>query len=118
MRLIALCSVSALLVSSVAAAQVPGNPSPPRMPEYNARLGQGSNMQDKLTNELMERERNGGQSSERADLIERLAPLVAQGQCNEARRIARQEGDRDVSRRIGQVCVEGRPTPMPETPAV
>lgn len=119
MRLITVCTAVALFATAVSA-QVPGQPAPPRMPQVSTQLLYGGSAQDfqtRLANEALERERNGGQSDERATLIERLWPLVAEGRCNEARQIARQERDRPVSRRIGEICVEGRPTPMPETPA-
>lgn len=119
MRLITVCT-AALLVTTTVSAQTPGQPTPPRVPQPNTQLMYGGSAQDyqtRLTNDVIERERNGGQSGERATLIERLWPLVAEGRCNEARQIARQERDRPVSRRIGEICVEGRPTPLPETPA-
>ena len=119
MRLITVCA-AALFVAGSVSAQVPGQPAPPRLPEVNTQLmygGSAGDYQDRLTNNILERDRNGGQPAERATLIERLWPLVAVGKCNEARQIARQEGDRPVARRIGQICVEGRPTPLPETPA-
>ena len=119
MRLIAVCA-TALFTATAVTAQVPGQPTPPRVPQINTQVmygGGARDYQDRLANNVLERERNGGQPGERATLIERLWPLVAEGRCNEARQIARREGDRPVSRRIGEICVEGRPTPLPETPA-
>ena len=116
MRLIAICTAVALAAGTVSA-QVPGQPQPPRLPDINPRLAYGGSVgefQDRLTSDILELERNGAQPGERATLIERVWPLVAEGRCNDARQLARQEGDRAVSRRIGQVCVEGRPTALPE----
>lgn len=119
MRLITVFTAAALFATAVSA-QVPGQPTPPRVPQVSTQLmygGSARDYQDRLASNVLERERNGGQPGERATLIERLWPLVAEGRCNEARQIARREGDRPVSRRIGEICVEGRPTPLPETPA-
>lgn len=119
MRLIAVCT-TVMLAATAVAAQVPGQPTPPRVPQVNTQLmygGTARDYQNRLANNALERQREGEQPGERATLIERLWPLVAEGRCNEARQIARQEGDRPVSRRIGEICVEGRPTPLPETPA-
>lgn len=120
MRLITVCT-AALLLASAAAAQVPGQPAPPRTPQMNSSVmygGSAGDFQTRLANEAIARGRDGSpQSEDRVSLIERIAPLVAEGRCNDARRIAREEGDRAVSRRISQVCVEGRATPMPEAPA-
>lgn len=120
MRLIIACT-TALLIASTATAQVPGQPMQPRTPRVDTNLmygGSAAEFQNRLTTEVIARGRDGEpQSEERVSLIERIAPLVAEGRCNEARRIARDEGDRAVSRRVGQVCVEGRATPMPEAAA-
>ena len=118
MRLITVCTIALLAAGSVSA-QVPGQ-TQPRVPQINPQVmygGSAGDYQNRLTTDILERQRNGGQSEERATLIERVWPLVSEGKCNEARRIARAEGDRPVSRRIGEICVEGRPTPIPETPA-
>lgn len=103
-----------------AAAQNGGRtPNPP--PQINNTLRFGGNaghFQNQLANEDIRRDREAfGQPTEQELLIERVMPLVAEGRCNAAREIARQEGDRALSRRIGQVCVEGRPTPIPEAEA-
>ena len=121
MRLTAIFTAAAFLAGSTAAAQVPGQPAPPRVPQIDQRAMYGGTSTDsitRLTRDALDRQREtGGQSEERVSLIERIAPLVAEGRCNEARRLAREEGDRAVSRRIGEVCVEGRPTPMSTAPA-
>lgn len=117
MRLITVCT-TALFLASAAVAQVPGQPTPPRVPQINngVRLGgTASDYQRRIAASAIERQQNQ-EPTEQEALIERIAPLVAEGKCNEARQIARQEGDRAVSRRIGEVCVEGRPTPMPQAP--
>lgn len=108
------CSVLLASITSSVLAQVPT--PPPRPPQnMTARFGAnpGEN-HDRFTREVLESQRGReAVSEERAALIERVAPLVAEGRCNAARELAREEGDRALSRRIGSVCVEGRPTPMP-----
>jgi len=115
---------AALFVISVAgsaAAQTPGNPQMPRVPEINNTLrfgGSAGDYQNRLAAEARDRDREGfGEPTEQELLIERITPLVPGGPRNAAREIARQEGDRALSRRIGQVCVEGRPTEIPEAEA-
>lgn len=71
--------------------------------------GTAGDFQRRLAGEAVERQREQGPSP-RDVLIERVAPLVAAGQCEAARRLAREDGDRALSRRIGTVCIEGRPT--------
>ena len=116
MRLFIMCT-AALLTASVATAQVPGQPVQPRLPQINNNVrlgGSAGDYQRRLAaNAINQDQQEQAGPSEQVALIERIAPLVAEGRCNEARQIARQEGDRAVSRRIGEVCVEGRPTPMP-----
>lgn len=119
MRLIAAFTALGLLAASAVAAQVPGQPVQPRTPQINngARLGgSAAEYQRRIAANAIERQQDQEPTAQES-LIERIAPLVAEGKCNEARQIARQEGDRAVSRRIGEVCVEGRPTPMPTAPA-
>lgn len=117
MRVATVCTAAILLFASVATAQVPGQPTAPRTPrvDNNLRLGGSSaDYQRRLAANAIERDQQASaEPTAQETLIERIAPLVAEGRCNEARQIARQEGDRAVSRRIGEVCVEGRPTPMP-----
>ncbi|WP_333592149.1 hypothetical protein [Brevundimonas sp.] len=107
--------------SMPAVAQTPGPNLNRPIPRYDTNLAQGGTSTDfhnRLINEVIEGQRETyGRATSREALIDRLAPLVAEGRCGEARHIARQEGDRAVSRRIGEVCVEGRVTPMPAASA-
>lgn len=112
----ALVTLSAIPV----AAQTPGQP-PRSTPTINPNVRYGSSAaenQNRLAGRLIEDGRDGrsDEEIEREALLERIAPMVAEGRCNAARAAAREAGDRAVSRRVGQVCVEGRPTPM-EAPA-
>ena len=107
----------AVLWAGGALAQVPPNTisSGPGIMSHNHMSGTENH--SRLESQALEaNRRNSGLNDERIALIERVAPLVQQGKCEDARRMARAEGDRPLARRIGQVCVEGRPTPMPETP--
>lgn len=110
-------AVCAVLFASAASSVLAQVPSPPPRPPQNmiARFGASpSENHDRFTREVIASQQGReAVNEERATLLERLAPLVAEGRCNEAREIARAEGDRPVSRRIGSICVEGRPTPIP-----
>ena len=118
-RLIAACTAIALLAAGSVAAQVPGTRYTPTMPRVDMTTRYGASAaenQDRFARALVDpsRQASDPNGERREGLIERLWPLVAEGKCNEARRIARAEGDRPVSRRIGEICVEGRPTTAPE----
>lgn len=115
------CCALVTLSAVPVVAQTPGQPARPRTPTINPQVRYGSSIaenQNRLAGRLAEQGREGmsEEEIERLDLLERIAPLVAEGRCNAARDIAREAGDRAVSRRVGQICVEGRPTPM-EAPA-
>lgn len=116
---IASCALVGLTAAPpVLAGQAPGNPARPRTPSVNPQVRYGSSTAEN-TNRLIGRLAEPGdamsdEERERQALLERIAPMVAEGRCNEARQAARQAGDRAVSRRVGQVCVEGRPTPLDE----
>ncbi|MBN8528851.1 MAG: hypothetical protein J0M36_06415 [Caulobacterales bacterium] len=119
MRLITVLCTAVLLSAPAVSAQTPGNPTPPRVPQVNNGLrlgGSAGDYQRRLATNALEREQNQEPTPQEL-LIERIAPLVAEGRCNEARQLARQEGDRAVSRRIGEVCIEGRATPIPAAPS-
>ena len=112
-------SLTLLLLSAV---QVPGQPATPRMPVVDMTTRYGttpSEYQSRFAAQLNDPTRgNLSVDNEREELIGEVAPLVAEGRCEAARQRARAAGDRALSRRIGQVCVEGRPTPMePASPA-
>ena len=115
-------SVVILSVAFPAVAQVPGarfNPTMPRI-DMTTRYGaSAAENQDRFARALTDPTRQAGDPAgqRREALIERLAPMVAEGRCDAARQLARAEGDRPLSRRIGEVCVEGRPTPMEAPPA-
>ena len=54
----------------------------------------------------------GGDVVDREALANRVAALVDEGRCDEARQAARDAGDRSMSRRIGQLCRERREPPQ------
>ncbi|WP_420478451.1 hypothetical protein [Brevundimonas sp. FT23028] len=121
MKTTVILTCCAAIVAGVApvAAQVPGAPARPRTPQVDMAARYGSSIaenQSRLAAQIADPNNREGMSDAERDrlaLLERIAPLVAEGRCNDARQMARDVGDRAVSRRIGQVCTEGRPTAMP-----
>lgn len=125
MRLPGIATLALTLTVSLAApvvAQTPGTRFTPTMPRIDMTTRYGASAaenQDRFARALTDPTRQAGDpaAQRREALIEQVAPLVAEGRCDAARQLARTEGDRPLSRRIGQVCVEGRPTPMDAPPA-
>jgi hypothetical protein len=121
MLLSARTAVYAVLLVSAASPVLAQVQAPRPRPSQNMTASFGaspSESHDRFTREVIgSQQGREAVSEERAALIDRVGPLVAEGRCDEARRIAREEGDRALSRRIGSVCIQGRPTPMPAAEA-
>ena len=104
------CALPLLLAfSAAAAAQVPA--PPPRVGD----VAPGTRNLEQLERERHMRH-GMQQRSEDPELVERVAALVEEGRCEDARRMARGGGDRALSRRVSQICREGVGLITPETP--
>ena len=97
-----LCGLAILVAGGghSAVAQVTNVP-PPRVTDAMP----GIQNIDQLERERFHRlQTPGGREIDREALADRVAALVDQGKCDEARETARAAGDRAMSRQVGRVC--------------
>ena len=94
----------ALTLATGALAQA-APPPPPNVTDAAPGIG---NMQEFEAEKHRRLTTPGGDEVDREALADRVATLVDQGRCDEARQAAREAGDRAMSRRIGQICREGQ----------
>ncbi|HYC99221.1 hypothetical protein [Brevundimonas sp.] len=102
--------VSALALSSVAVAQSAGQPTnrPPPGP-----IGRMTQQQEswrfeseemRRQNSMTPEEAEAEYGAERMELARRVAELVEQGKCREARTLANEAGERQMALRVRQTC--------------
>lgn len=96
---------ASLLASTTVAAQIP--PAPPRAQD----IAPSTRNLDQVEREsFMRHQLNNGRTVDRQALAERVAAFVDAGRCEDARREAREGGDRAMARQVSRICREGQPT--------
>lgn len=98
-----------LLASPSAAGPAPGAPQsagPGRLwsPPPNEQLSRFEREEQRRRLEMTEEEAEAEYGAERMELARRVAELVEQGKCREARTMAAEAGERQMALRIRQTC--------------
>ena len=102
--------VSAAVFAGAAVAQTPPTmPGAPSMANpgttFNAYAGRDNRDFERNRADMTRQREEAAQADpERMALAERVAALVEEGKCNEARRVANEAGDRQMALRVRQTC--------------